>query len=88
MVATLGETTGHLFLTKMRDQMLQSKDGRRILRERPVISTTSIDFDTLKKNCASNTFGYAYVHWLESEGVTPDTRSNVPNSLLQYMHVY
>lgn len=77
MVATLGETTGHLFLTRIRDQMLQSDEGRRILRERPVINTKVINFDKLKAECAPGTFGHAYVSWLESEGVTPDTRCEV-----------
>lgn len=77
MVATLGETTGHLFLTRIRDQMLQSDEGRRILRERPVINTKTINFDKLKEECAPGTFGHAYVSWLEGEGVTPDTRCEV-----------
>ncbi|CAO3679304.1 unnamed protein product [Rhizopus stolonifer] len=45
MVATLGETTGNVFLSRMRDGMLQSEEGRQILRERPMISTSTIDFD-------------------------------------------
>ncbi|KAL0098249.1 ubiquinone biosynthesis protein Coq4 [Phycomyces blakesleeanus] len=77
MVATLGETTGRRFLTSMRDQMLSSSSGRRILRERPSIHTSTIDFDKLRKECAPNTFGAAYVSWLDAEGVTPDTRSPV-----------
>ncbi|KAG1179029.1 hypothetical protein G6F70_004393 [Rhizopus microsporus] len=77
MVATLGETTGHLFLTRIRDQMLQSDEGRRILRERPVINTKTINFDKLKEECAPGTFGHAYVSWLKGEGVTPDTRCEV-----------
>ncbi|GAN05527.1 ubiquinone biosynthesis protein COQ4, mitochondrial [Mucor ambiguus] len=77
MIATLGETTGRVFLTRMRDQMLASDVGRRILRERPVINTKTLDFDTLKKTCAPGTFGQTYISWLEAEGVTPDTRCDV-----------
>ncbi|KAI8876018.1 coenzyme Q biosynthesis Coq4 [Backusella circina FSU 941] len=77
MVATLGEVTGRLFLGRMRDQMLESSTGRRILRERPSINTTTIDFDQLKKTCGAGTFGDTYIKWLEAEGVTPDTRSPV-----------
>ncbi|KAI8378681.1 ubiquinone biosynthesis protein Coq4 [Choanephora cucurbitarum] len=77
MVAALGETTGHLFLSRMRDQMLESTVGRLILRERPIINTRTIDFDKLKQTCAPGTFGYTYIHWLEDQGVTPDTRCDV-----------
>ncbi|RCH90293.1 hypothetical protein CU098_005033, partial [Rhizopus stolonifer] len=77
MVATLGETTGNVFLSRMRDGMLQSEEGRQILRERPMISTSTIDFDRLKKECSPDSFGMAYISWLEAQGVTPDTRSDV-----------
>jgi ubiquinone biosynthesis protein COQ4 len=77
MVATLGESTGRVFLGRMRDQMLESSTGRRILRERPSINTKTIDFDELKRTCGPGTFGDTYVKWLEAEGVTPDTRCPV-----------
>ncbi|ORZ00349.1 ubiquinone biosynthesis protein Coq4 [Syncephalastrum racemosum] len=77
MVAALGETTGKKALEHMRKQMLQSESGRRILRERPVIHTSTIDFDKLRKTCAPGTFGHTYVSWLDSQGVTPDTRAPV-----------
>ncbi|KAI8384599.1 ubiquinone biosynthesis protein Coq4 [Radiomyces spectabilis] len=77
MVAALGETTGYYFLKRMRDQMLQSDTGRQILRERPAIHTSSLNFDELRATCAPGTFGYAYVSWLDAEGVTPDTRCPV-----------
>ncbi|KAL9542066.1 hypothetical protein MBANPS3_008798 [Mucor bainieri] len=77
MIATLGETTGRVFLARMRDQMLASDVGRRILRERPTINTKTLDFDTLKATCAAGTFGHTYIRWLEAEGVTPDTRCDV-----------
>ncbi|KAI9472225.1 MAG: ubiquinone biosynthesis protein Coq4 [Benjaminiella poitrasii] len=77
MIATLGEATGRIFLKRMRDQMLESTVGRRILRERPIINTKTIDFDKLKRTCAPGTFGEQYISWLEAEGVTPDTRCDV-----------
>ncbi|KAI8066356.1 ubiquinone biosynthesis protein Coq4 [Gongronella butleri] len=77
MVATLGETTGALFLERMRDTMLQSTTGRQILRERPSITSASINLDRLRTECAIGTFGHAYVHWLDEQGVTPDTREPV-----------
>lgn len=77
MVATLGETTGTKALEHMRKQMLESESGRRILRERPIIHTSTIDFDKLRQTCAPGTFGHTYVSWLDSQGVTPDTRAPV-----------
>lgn len=66
--------------------MLQSDEGRRILRERPVINTKTINFDKLKEECAPGTFGHAYVSWLKGEGVTPDTRCEVNKKKIRDMH--
>ncbi|KAI8980848.1 ubiquinone biosynthesis protein Coq4 [Pilobolus umbonatus] len=85
MVAALGETTGHVFLKRMRDQMLESTVGRRILRERPTINTMSIDFDRLRETCSPNSFGAAYISWLDAEGVTPDTRCSVIRMSVKYV---
>ncbi|KAI9284184.1 coenzyme Q biosynthesis protein Coq4-domain-containing protein [Umbelopsis sp. AD052] len=76
MIATLGETTGQRYLESIRDQMLQDRTGRRILRERPVINSKSLDLDRLR-SLPSDTFGREYVGWLDKEGVTPDTRAAV-----------
>jgi ubiquinone biosynthesis protein COQ4 len=76
MIATLGETTGHRFLSSIRDHMLQDRTGRRILRTRPIINSKVLDLDKLRK-LPSDTFGSQYVGWLDKEGVTPDTRSPV-----------
>ena len=77
MVAALGETTGTTALRKMRDQMLQTESGRKILRERPIIHTSTIDFSKLRETCAPGSFGHFYISWLDSQGVTPDTREPV-----------
>lgn len=77
MVATLGETTGARALERMRAQMLSSESGRRILRDRPIVHTSTIDFNRLRETCAPGTFGEAYVKWLDAQGVTPDTRDPV-----------
>ncbi|KAI7851837.1 ubiquinone biosynthesis protein Coq4 [Circinella umbellata] len=77
MVAALGETTGTTALKRMRDQMLQTESGRQILRERPIIHTSTIDFPKLRETCAPGSFGHFYISWLDSQGVTPDTREPV-----------
>ncbi|RUP47834.1 coenzyme Q biosynthesis protein Coq4-domain-containing protein, partial [Jimgerdemannia flammicorona] len=76
MVATLGETTGHLFLERMRDRMLEDPMGRRILRERPVVNSQTIDLDRLRA-LPNRTFGREYTRWLDTQGVSPDTREPV-----------
>jgi ubiquinone biosynthesis protein COQ4 len=78
MVAVLGETTGGPFLPRLRDQMLQEPSGRKILKERPRITSTSIDIPWLR-SLPKGTFGSAYVDWLDSCKVTPDTRDPVNN---------
>lgn len=56
--------------------MLRSPTGRRILRDRPRLTSTSLNLPRLR-SLAPNTVGRAYVGWLDREGVTPDTRSAV-----------
>src|SRR6266404_2655079 len=76
MVAALGETTAGPVLPRLLDHMLESAEGRRILKERPRINTSTVDMAALAR-LPENTFGHAYVTWLERCGVTPDTRDPV-----------
>ncbi|KAH9970570.1 ubiquinone biosynthesis protein Coq4 [Lactifluus volemus] len=76
MVAALGETTAGPVLPRLLDHMLESEEGRRILKERPRINTSTVDMATLAR-LPENTFGHAYVTWLDRCGVTPDTREPV-----------
>ncbi|KIO34395.1 hypothetical protein M407DRAFT_240688 [Tulasnella calospora MUT 4182] len=76
MVATLGETTAGYALPRMRDAMLASAEGRRILRKRPSVNSDTVDMEWLK-TLPEGTFGRAYITWLERCGVTPDTRAPV-----------
>ncbi|CAG8445909.1 12598_t:CDS:2 [Ambispora gerdemannii] len=76
MVATLGETTGTIFLERIRDKMLQDKTGRRILRDQPIINTQTIDLNFLRQ-LPKTTFGSVYVGFLDKYQVTPDTRTKV-----------
>jgi ubiquinone biosynthesis protein COQ4 len=74
LIATFGEMTVQpYFINRLRDQMLQDPTGRRILRDRPRITSKSLDIDRLRK-LPSNTMGSAYCQWLDREGVSPDTR--------------
>ncbi len=77
LVAAFGEATAQsYFITWLRDCMLRSPTGRRILRDRPRISSHSLSLAKLRQ-LAPNTLGHAYVAWLEREHVTPDTRRPV-----------
>jgi ubiquinone biosynthesis protein COQ4 len=69
-----GETTAQpFFINRLRDAMLQSATGRRILRDRPRLNSKTLDVTFLSK-LPPNTVGYAYYQWLEREHVSPDDR--------------
>lgn len=74
LVATFGEMTMQPFFAKrLRQQMLSDPIGRQILREKPRITSKSLDLEKLRA-LPSNTFGKSYVAWLDRERVSPDTR--------------
>lgn len=56
--------------------MLASPTGRRILRDRPRITSTSLNLPHLRR-LPAGTVGHTYVAWLDREGVSPDTRAAV-----------
>lgn len=85
MVAALGETTAGPSLPRLRDIMLESEEGRQILKDRPRVNTQTVDMDTLAKY-PEGTFGRAYVTWLERCGVTPDTRDPVSHKKLLFRY--
>ena len=76
MVAALGETTAGPSLSHLRDIMLDSAEGRQILKERPRVNSETVDMDRLAR-FPQGSFGLAYHTWLQRCGVTPDTREPV-----------
>lgn len=77
LIAVFAETTSTpYFLPRLRDAMLRSPTGRRILRDRPRLTSASLDLPRLR-TLAPTTVGRTYVGWLDREGVTPDTRAAV-----------
>ncbi|TLS20274.1 uncharacterized protein PpBr36_11446 [Pyricularia pennisetigena] len=77
LIATFAEVTGtDHFLPRLRDAMLSHATGRRILRDRPRITSTSLNLPYLR-SLSENTVGRVYVSWLDREGVTPDSRAPV-----------
>jgi ubiquinone biosynthesis protein COQ4 len=76
-IAAFAEVTATpYFIYRLRDAMLASPTGRRILRDRPRITSTSLNLSYLR-SLPPNTLGRTYVSWLDREGVSPDTRSAV-----------
>lgn len=77
LIATLGETTATpYFIYRLRDAMLSSPTGRRILRDRPRITSDTMSMQRLR-SLPQNSVGWAYASWLDKEGVSPDTRDQV-----------
>ena len=56
--------------------MLSNPTGRRILRDRPRITSKSMAVEKLRA-LPESSVGRAYISWLDREGVSPDTRSSV-----------
>ena len=56
--------------------MLLNPTGRRILRDRPRLTSNTLDIPRLR-SLPPNTLGYCYAAWLDREGVSPDTRAAV-----------
>lgn len=77
MIAALGEATASpYFIERLHRAMLSSPTGRRILRDRPRITSASLNLPHLR-TLPPNTVGGTYVAWLDREGVSPDTRDAV-----------
>lgn len=77
MIAALGEATAQpFFITRLRNRMLASSTGRRILRDRPRITSKSMSLEYLRE-LPANSVGRVYAAWLDREGVSPDTRDAV-----------
>lgn len=77
LIAAFAEATSTpYFIPRLRNAMLRSPTGRRILRDRPRLTSASLDLPRLR-GLPPNTVGRTYVGWLDREGVTPDTRSAV-----------
>ncbi|KAH0543762.1 Ubiquinone biosynthesis protein [Glutinoglossum americanum] len=77
LIAALGEATATpYFIYRLRDAMLSDPTGRRILRDRPRITSTTMSLERLRA-LPANTVGHEYAAWLDREGVSPDSRNTV-----------
>ncbi|KAJ9161620.1 hypothetical protein NKR19_g2070 [Coniochaeta hoffmannii] len=76
-IAAFAEVTATpYFIYRLRDAMLASPTGRQILRDRPRITSTSLNLEYLR-SLPANSLGRTYVAWLDRERVSPDTRCAV-----------
>ncbi|KAI5998854.1 ubiquinone biosynthesis protein COQ4, mitochondrial [Pisolithus albus] len=57
-------------LINLRDAMLGSCEGRRILKDRPRVNTNTLNMEKLR-SLPDNTFGKAYTRWLEACKINP-----------------
>ncbi|QSZ31080.1 hypothetical protein DSL72_000641 [Monilinia vaccinii-corymbosi] len=77
LIAACGEATATpYFIYRLRDAMLSSPTGRRILRDRPRISSKTLSMTHLR-SLPPSAVGRCYADWLDREGVSPDTRDTV-----------
>ncbi|CAL1569284.1 unnamed protein product [Knipowitschia caucasica] len=76
MVAVLGETTGHMTLIQLRDNMRNDPEGYSILMKRPRIRLSTLDLDKMAA-MPEGSFGKEYLRFLNENRVTPDSRAEV-----------
>lgn len=65
------EITGRPAYRRLLAEMRADPDGRRVLAERPELSSELVDYDALRRMPAS-TLGGAYVRHLDDNGITAD----------------
>ena len=76
MVAALGETTGLTALTTLQATMRAHPVGALILQERPDLTEATLDLEKLRL-LPNDTFGGAYVAWMDKYKYSPNERPEV-----------
>jgi ubiquinone biosynthesis protein COQ4 len=78
-VAALAEVTGLVALQSMKERMGSDPMGRRILKEKPLVTATTSANIRSRINSGNGplTFGQAYKEFLDTHGFDPDERSEV-----------
>ena len=76
LVAALGEVTAGPFVGYLRDTMLLHDAGRRMLRDRPRITSKSWPIEDLRR-LPEKSVGRVYAQWLEDYRMSPDGRDDV-----------
>ncbi len=74
MIADFGELSAHPYILKrLRSNMLSNETGRRILREKPNMTSESLNLSYISQ-LPEGTIGRIYYDWITKEHVSPDTR--------------
>lgn len=73
MIACLGEVTGESAIKYMRQKMIESEEGTKILKEQPRINSGTVSFDTLAQ-MPENTLGRVYADFMKDNNITADSR--------------
>lgn len=76
LVAALGEVTAGPFVGRLRDTMLADSTGRRILRDRPRITSQTLPLSMLRA-LPENTVGRTYAQYRDCYRLSPDGRDRV-----------
>mmetsp|Transcript_9188 Transcript_9188/g.9258 ORF Transcript_9188/g.9258 Transcript_9188/m.9258 type:complete len:220 (+) Transcript_9188:54-713(+) len=76
MVAALGDSTGYYSLKKICSKMKNSRSGRKILLEKPIISSESLNLPYLR-SLPSGQFGREYIRYMDHNGFDADERPSV-----------
>jgi ubiquinone biosynthesis protein COQ4 len=76
LISAFGDLTSSVVLPNLRNKMLADPEGSRILSEKPLINSRTVDLSQLAK-LPANTFGKKYVDFLEQNEITPDSRRPV-----------
>ncbi|KAK1093025.1 Ubiquinone biosynthesis protein [Friedmanniomyces endolithicus] len=88
LIAALGEATAKpYFISRLRKAMLANPTGRRILRDKPRVTSQTMSLEKLRQ-LPENTVGRAYAAWLDREGVTPDTRDQEAYVMQRYRETH
>ena len=76
MISAFGELTGEHTLPSIQKLMLADAEGSKILRNKPVVNSRTINLDRLAQ-LPEHTFGRDYVEFLKRNQITPDSRKPV-----------
>ncbi|KAL7418987.1 Ubiquinone biosynthesis protein [Cryptotrichosporon argae] len=76
LIATLSDSTSSTFLPRLHASMAAHPEGRQILRDRPLVSSSTVDLARLGR-LRRGTLGREYVEWLRRGHLSPDSRAVV-----------
>jgi ubiquinone biosynthesis protein COQ4 len=76
LVAGLGDATGELQVRHIKNRLMMTPQGRKLLREKPLVTEAGLDFNSLK-DLPKGSLGREYFDYMSSHGFHADERSVV-----------